>query len=182
VQAGAARLVLAEDPERARGPLLAVEETGRQSLAEMRRLVGLLRPEEPGAAPAPRASLAALTDLLAQVRNAGLPVELAVDGDRRALPPGIELAAYRIVQEALTNARRHASPTHATVALRYAPGALEIEIANDVRGRTSPNGTGHGLVGMRERVALYRGELEAGPQQGRGFVVRARLPVEAVQP
>ncbi|HEY3184976.1 MAG TPA: histidine kinase [Gaiellaceae bacterium] len=180
VQAGAARLVLAEEPERAREPLLAVEQTGRQSLAEMRRLVGFLRPHETDAAPAARASLAALTDLLGQVRTAGLPVELAVDGEQRELPPGIELAAYRIVQEALTNARKHGSPTRATVALHYGPGALEIEVANDIRGRTTRNGTGHGLVGMRERVALYRGELEAGPREGRGFVVRARLPVEPV--
>jgi signal transduction histidine kinase len=181
VQAGAARLVLAEEPQRAREPLLAVEETGRQSLAEMRRLVGFLRPHETDAALAPRASLAALADLLAQVRTAGLPVDLAIDGDERALPPGIELAAYRIVQEALTNARKHGSPTGATVALHYRPHVLEIEIANAGRYRTTPNGKGHGLVGMRERVALYRGELEAGPREGRGFVVRARLPVEAVQ-
>jgi signal transduction histidine kinase len=180
VQAGAARLVLDEEPQRAREPLLAVEQTGRQSLAEMRRLVGFLRPHEADAAPAPRASLAALGDLLAQVRTAGLPVELAVDGEERTLSPGIELAAYRIVQEALTNARKHGSPTHATVALHYGPSALEVEVANDVRGRTARNGTGHGLIGMRERVALYGGELEAGPRDGQGFVVRARLPVEPV--
>jgi signal transduction histidine kinase len=182
VQAGAARLVLAEEPQRAREPLLAVERTGRQSLAEMRRLVGILRPVETETAPSPRASLAALADLLAQVRTAGLPVELAVDGEQRTLPPGIELAAYRIVQEALTNARKHGSPSSATVALHYAPGALELEIADDGDLEPTAGGAGHGLVGMQERVALYRGELEAGPREGRGFVVRARLPVEGVTP
>src|SRR4051812_16884843 len=180
VQAGAARLVLADEPQRAREPLLAVEQTGRQSLAEMRRLVGLLRPLETETAPAPRASLAALTDLLAQVRTAGLPVELAVDGERRTLPPGIELAAYRIIQEALTNARKHGSPSGATIALHYAPSALELEIANDGDPEPTAGRTGHGLVGMQERVALYHGQLEAGPRDGHGFIVRARLPVEAV--
>jgi len=119
--------------------------------------------------------------LVADVRTAGLRVELSVEGAPRALAPGVELAAYRIVQEALTNARRHAAPTRADVALRYGRNALELEITNDGRRQTRAEGTGHGLVGMRERVALYGGELEAGPREGGGYVVRARLPVEAMQ-
>ena len=176
VQAGAARLLLDEEPERARAPLLAVEETGRQALAEMRRLLGILRTEEGEPALAPQPGLADLERLLEQARGAGLPVELSLEGQRRPLAPGVDLAGYRIVQEALTNAIKHAGPARAHVAVRYAPEALELEITND--GRTGANGGegGHGLVGMRERAALYGGELEAGRRDGGGFIVRARLP------
>ncbi len=179
VQAGAARLLLDEEPERAREPLLAVEETGRQALAEMRRLFGIVRGNEGEAALAPQPSLAHLDALLEQARKAGLPVEVTVEGERRVLPPGVDLAAYRIVQEALTNARKHARPARAQVAIRYERDALELEITNDGRARRNGEGPGHGLVGMRERVALYGGELEAAPSAEGGYAVRARLPVEA---
>ena len=179
VQAGAARMLLAEEPERARAPLRAVEETGRQALAEMRRLLGILREEgEPSLAPQP--GLGSLEGLLAQARATGLPVELTVEGERARLPPGVDLAAYRIVQEALTNARKHAGPAHTQVSLRYHGEMLELEIADDGHGPTgSSGGGGHGLVGMRERATLYGGALEAGPRPTGGFTVSARLPIEA---
>jgi len=179
VQAGAARLLLDEEPKRAREPLLAVEETGRQALGEMRRLLGILRRAEGKAALAPQPGLARLDDLVAQARAGGLPVELTVEGERAALPPGVDLAAYRIVQEALTNARKHGGPARAHVALRYGREALELEVTNDGGASANDGSGGHGLVGMRERVALYGGELEAGPRASGGYAVRARLPVEA---
>jgi signal transduction histidine kinase len=179
VQAGAARLLLAENPERAREPVLSVEETGRHALAELRRLLGILRPDQSEASLAPQPGLARIDDLLTRTRRAGLPVELAVAGEPRVLPPGVDLTAYRIVQEALTNAHRHAGPARAHVFLRYGIEVLELEVTND--GRIAPNGgdgIGHGLVGMRERVELYDGTFEAGPRAGGGYAVRARLPVE----
>jgi signal transduction histidine kinase len=181
VQAGAARLVLEEEPRRALAPLRAVEETGRQALAEMSRLLGILRGEEDQPALVPQSSLADLDALLAQARASGLPVELTVEGEPAALPPGVDMAAYRIVQEALTNARRHAGPAHAHVTISYGRDALELEVADDGRGGPSGQGSGHGLVGMRERAGLYDGELEAGPRPGGGYSVRARLPLEALR-
>jgi signal transduction histidine kinase len=177
VQAGAARVLLDEAPGRARESLRAVEETGRQALAEMRRLLGILR-HEGGPSLAPQPGLADLEALVEQARAGGLPVELAVEGAREPLPPGVDLAAYRIVQEALTNARRHAGPARARVTVRYGGGALGLEVADDGSRASGGAGDGHGLVGMRERVALYGGELQAGPRPGGGFAVRARLPTE----
>jgi signal transduction histidine kinase len=179
VQAGAARLLLPKEPERAREPLLSVEETGREALAEMRRLFGIVRGEDGHTALAPQPGLARLDVLLEQERKAGLPVELAIEGERRTLPPGIDLTAYRIVQEALTNARKHAHPARALVTIHYGREALDLQITNDGRRDQTGEGTGHGLVGMRERVALYGGELEAGPHRRDQYAVRARLPVEA---
>ena len=179
VQAGAARLLLAEDPARAREPLLSVEETGREALAEMRRLFGIVRGEEDSAALAPQPGLAHLDVLVEQARKAGLPVELRLEGKRHVLPPGLDLTAFRIVQEALTNALRHARPARAQVTIRYGRDALDLEITNDGRRARTGEATGHGLVGMRERVALYSGKLEAGPRKPGGYAVRAQLPVEA---
>jgi signal transduction histidine kinase len=179
VQAGAARVLLADDPEQAREPIIAVEETGRRALADIRRLLGILHSRESEPALAPQPSLVQLDALLEQARDAGLPVELTVEGDRKAIPPGVDLAAYRIVQEALTNTRKHAGPARARVALHYRPEALELAVTNDGRVRASGADGGHGLVGMRERTALYGGELEAGPRPEGGFEVRARLPLEA---
>ena len=181
VQAGAARLLLPKDPARALEPLLSVEETGREALAEMRRLFGIVRGDEDDAALAPQPGLARLDVLVEQARKAGLPVALTLEGERHVLPPGVDLTAYRIVQEGLTNALKHARPARAQVTIRYCRDALDLEITNDGRARTG-EGTGHGLVGMRERVALYGGELEAGPRKRGGYAVRARLPVEAESP
>ena len=177
VQAGAERRVLGEESESTREVLATIEQIGRGALTEMRRLVGMLRAErdEPLA---PQPGLDDLPRLVTQVREAGLPVELHVEGDRRSLPVGIELSAYRIVQEALTNALKHAGDAHAAVHVRYSADALEVEVTDDGPGNGA-NGAGsggHGLVGMRERVALYGGRFEAGHDPSGGFVVRATLP------
>jgi signal transduction histidine kinase len=178
VQAGAARLLLDEEPLRAREPLLAVEETGRQALAELRRLLGILRQGEAEQGLAPQPGVADLGALLERCERAGLPVELKVEGEPKALAPGVDLAAYRVVQEALTNAIRHAGPARASVIVRYGDRALQLEIADDGRTPKKAGGRGHGLVGMRERVAVYGGDFEAGPRPAGGYVVRARLPLE----
>jgi signal transduction histidine kinase len=181
VQAGAARTLLPEDPDRAMAPLLAVEETGRQALAEMRRLLGILR-EDNAPALAPQPGLSELPALAESVRHAGLPVEVSVEGEPRPLPAGVDLTAYRIVQEALTNTLKHAGPTRASVVVRYDRDAVVLSVIDDGRISTAADGSGHGLIGMRERVGLYGGELHAGPGANGGFVVSARLPVEPVTP
>src|SRR5439155_21014903 len=136
--------------------------------------------DQPAAALAPQPGLQHLDRLIAQVEEAGLPVTLRVEGERRGLPPGVDLSAYRIVQEGLTNVLKHSKGAHADVLVRFDDSALRLEISDD--GVVSPDNAddkGHGLVGLRERVALYGGTLEAGPRQGGGFVLRAELPVEA---
>ena len=168
VQAGAAEQVLDAEPERARAPLQAIQQAGRRAHDELRRMVGILRE---GAEHDPTPGLAQLPAL---VEGAGLPVELEVRGTPVPLPTGLDVSAYRIAQEALTNVRKHAGATRAHVTLEYAPDALLIEVVDDGRGGV-PNGRGHGLMGMRERAALFRGELEAGPRPDGGFAVRARL-------
>ncbi len=167
---------MVEDP---RDALRSIETTGRQALTELRRLLGLLRDVEGGPSLAPQPSLQYLDELLAQIRGAGLPVELTVEGTPTALPQGVDLSAYRIVQEGLTNTLKHAGADRVCVLVRYAPAVLEIEISDDGRGHpdSAGNGGGHGLVGMRERVALYGGELRAGRGEDGGYVVRARLPL-----
>jgi signal transduction histidine kinase len=178
VQTGAVRRLLLPEQEKERQALETVEATGREALTEMRRLVGLLR--EHGAAPefAPQPGMGTMDSLLDGVRAAGLPVELEVDGAPRELPAGVDLAAYRVVQEALTNALKYAGPAHAWVVVHWRAGLLELEIANDGRSDGDGTGGGHGLAGMRERVSLYGGEIESGPRDGGGYVVRARLPLE----
>jgi signal transduction histidine kinase len=176
VQASAVRRLLTPEQEREREALLTVEETGRQALAEMRRLVGIMREENEVAALAPQPGLETLPQLVEQVRQSGLPVELTVEGTPVKLPAGVDLSAYRIVQEALTNTLKHAGPAHAWVAVRYAGEDVEIEVANDGKSENDGGG-GHGLVGMRERVALCGGELESGPRPGGGYKISARLPV-----
>jgi signal transduction histidine kinase len=158
----------------------AVETTGREALAEMRRLLGILRPATTDHAPAP--SLSDLAALAERFRAAGLHVELVVAGEPGPLAAGVDLCAYRVVQEALTNAVKHAGAGRARVAVRWHADSVELEVANR-RGRRTPPalaGTsgGHGLMGMRERVALCGGELEAGAADRGRFVVRARLPRE----
>ena len=177
VQASAVRRLLKPEQERERQALLTVEETGRQALAEMRRLVGIMRTDADRPALAPQPGLGTLPELVEQVRQSGLPVELTVEGTPVKLPAGVDLSAYRIVQEALTNTLRHAGPAHAWVAVRYAGEDVEIEVANDGKSENAGDGGGHGLIGMRERVALCGGELESGPRPGGGYKISARLPV-----
>jgi signal transduction histidine kinase len=176
VQAGAVRRLLQPGQERERLALEAIESTGREALTEMRRLVGLLRRQ--GTMPdfAPQPSMRAVDLLVGTVREAGLPVELAVEGEPRELAPGVDLAAYRVIQEALTNALKYAGPARAWVTVRWREDEIEVEIANDGRSETAGDGTGHGLVGLRERVALVGGAIDSGPRPGGGFVVTARLP------
>jgi signal transduction histidine kinase len=176
VQAGAAEQIVEEDPEQARLALHAIRATASDALGEMRRLLGILRAAGDELSLAPQPSVAELEPLLAQARAGGLAVELRVEGTPRLLAPGIDLAAYRIVQEALTNTRKHARASRATIALRYASAMLEIDIRDDGTDSAPDGQDGHGLVGMRERVGLYNGALEVGRGDGGGFVVRAVLP------
>jgi signal transduction histidine kinase len=180
VQAGAARLLLEAEPERAVAPLLSIEETGRQALSEIRRMFGILREDEGEIAFGRQPGVGDLDALVEQARAAGLPVELRVEGQPVALSPGVDLAAYRVVQEALTNALKHGGPGHANVTVRFGRETLDVVITNDGRAATNGGG-GHGLVGMRERVSLYGGKLETGAEPGGGYAVRARLPVEQVE-
>jgi signal transduction histidine kinase len=177
LQAGAERRLLGDTNASTREVLETVEQTGRGALTEMRRLLGMLRGDahEPLT---PQPTLDDVPTLVRQLREAGLPVELHIDGEQRELPVGIELSAYRIVQEALTNALKHAGDARTSVNVRYGPNSLELEIADDGAGNASRvSGSGHGLVGMRERVGLYGGHFEALPDPQGGFVVRARLPI-----
>jgi signal transduction histidine kinase len=179
VQASGVRRLLKDEQEREREALLSVEQIGRQALSEMRRMLGVMR--SGGEAPAelaPQPGLQHLERLVAQVEEAGLPVTLRIEGDRPDLSPGVDLSAYRIVQEGLTNALKHAKGAHAEVVVRYIDSSVELEIADDGPGVPNGDGKGHGLVGMRERVALYGGTIEAGPRAEGGFVLRAWLPVE----
>jgi signal transduction histidine kinase len=176
VQAQAAERVLDGEQASAREALAAIDSTGRQALVEMRRLVGILR-DDRELALAPQPGLGQLDALLEHVRDAGLPVALTVEGDPRPLAPGVDLSAYRIVQEALTNALKHAGPARAWVAVRYRAADVELEVTDDGRGPVDRDDGGHGLVGMRERVALYGGALDSGARNGHGFRVRARLPL-----
>ena len=179
VQASGVRRLLKPDQEREREALEIVEQTGREALAEMRRLVGVLRRPEEAPALAPQPSLKHLDRLIEQAREGGLPVEVEVEGEPTELPAGVDLTAYRLVQEALTNAIKHANATRAEVVVRYGPGVVELLVRDDGRGvsdGTASSG-GHGLVGMRERVAVYGGELETGPRPSGGYELRARLPL-----
>jgi signal transduction histidine kinase len=177
VQAGAERMALGGGRAAAGEALETIEQTGRQALAEMRRLLGVLRADDEPPAHAPQPNLSELDRLVTQVQEAGLPVELSIEGDPTLLPPGIAVSAYRIVQEALTNVLKHAGPASARVVVRYRGRELELEVTDDGRGPRATADAGHGLVGMRERVALYGGDFDAGARNGGGFVVRARLPV-----
>ena len=177
VQAGAARTVVDRDPAAAHEAIERVEETGRAGLAEMRRLIGVLTDDARAASTAPVPGLAELDQLLDTVRSAGLPVELVRTGTVSDLPTGADLTAYRVIQESLTNALKHAGPASARVALDYAPDRLTIEVADDGRGPSAEPGVGHGLIGMRERVGLFGGSLQTSERPGGGFLVRAEIPV-----
>src|SRR5438874_341938 len=165
------------DPQRVVGVFRAIESSGRDALVELRRLLGILRSDDQQLAIGPQPGLSSLQSLVEQVRTSGLPVELRIEGDPVHLPAGIDLSAYRIVQEALTNVVKHTEDAAAEVVIRYQAHALELDVVDDGRGQAkSRNGSGHGLIGMRERVALYGGTLEAGTRDGGGYAVRARLP------
>jgi signal transduction histidine kinase len=155
----------------------AIADTGRTALSELRRLLGVLRSPEEAGPRQPQPGVAQLEPLVESVRRAGLPVELRIEGTGRPLPPGVDLSAYRIVQEALTNSVKHAGPARASVLLRYGDRDLELEVVDDGRGLRSSTTPGHGLAGMRERTALLGGDLDVGPAPGGGFAVRARLPL-----
>ena len=177
VQAGAAARVLEGAQPHVRTALEAIETTGRDTVDEMRRLLGVLRDDGDGALLSPQPGLADLEQLVANVREAGLPVEVRVEGDVSPLPPALDLTAYRIAQEGLTNALKHAGPASAELVLRYRASSVEIEVRDNGAGNGIAEGTGHGLVGMRERAALWGGRLEAG-RSGGGWCVRAWLPIE----
>jgi signal transduction histidine kinase len=179
VQASAVRRLLRADQQRERDALLIVEQTGREALAEMRRMVGVLRRPEEAPALAPQPSLEHLDRLVEQAREAGLPVELRIEGEPVQLPPGLDLTAYRLVQEGLTNAMKHAHAEQTQVLVRYGEDDIEVSISDDGQGGAAGDAEsgGHGLVGMRERVSVYGGELEAGPRPDGGYRLRARLPL-----
>jgi signal transduction histidine kinase len=183
IQASAARRIADQDPAAAIGAAELISRTGREALSELRYVFGPVRKGEDdvlGSSP----GLANLDKLAARVHRAGLPVDLRVEGDPLQLSPGADMAAYRVVQEALTNSLKHAHGTRATVVVRYDAREVTVEVRDDGRGAVSNGRTwdsgGHGLIGMRERVALYGGKLEAGYGKAGGFAVRARIPVEQV--
>jgi signal transduction histidine kinase len=185
VHASAAARIVTRDPAEAQRSLEAIERTGREALVEVRRLLGVLHRDDAPPANDPVPSITRLGPLLDEIRLAGLPVDLRVDGVVAPLAQGVDVSSYRLIQEALTNSLRHAPSSRARVTLVYRPGSLEIEVANDGpppaatenRSAWSP-GTGRGLAGMRERVALLEGELEVGPLAEGGFLVRALLPLQ----
>jgi signal transduction histidine kinase len=185
VQSGVGAHVAESRPEEVGKALAAIEATSRATLEELRRLLGVLRQDsEPQASLAPVPGLADLDSLLAEVGKAGLAVRLRVEGTPSPLPAGVDLSAYRIVQEALTNVVKHAGPAQAQVTIGYRDQDVTVEVTDDGRGAAAlagdgRGGTGHGLVGMRERVAAFGGDLETGPRPGGGFRVAARLPLAA---
>jgi signal transduction histidine kinase len=189
VQAGVANWVVEAQPAEAARALSSIEEISRGALHEMRVLLGVLRTAEddpgPGQAAslrlAPAKGLADLDELAGRVAAAGVHVSLAVQGSRTPLPPGLDLAAYRVVQEAVTNVVKHAGASTCQVSIRYAPGTVTVEVRDNSRGAAVPPapGGGHGLAGLRERVAMYGGEFAAGPGPGGGFTVTARFPLAA---
>jgi signal transduction histidine kinase len=180
VQAAAERRVLKDPGSPTAEVLRTIEESGRQAMAEMRRLLGVLRRTDEPAQQVPQPRLKDLDLLVEQVRTSGLAVALRVDGEPHELPPGVELSAYRIVQESLSNTLKHAGRAHAEVHVGFGPQVVEIEVTDDGRGGSSDSAGGHGLLGMRERVSLYGGSLEAGPRPEGGYRVRAVLPTAGV--
>ena len=178
VQAGAARMVVDRDPGKAKEALAAIETSSRQAVDELHRLLGFLRQAGETDDLAPNPGMSQLPGLVAGMRRSDLAVEVDVEGEERPLPPTVDVSAYRIVQEALTNTLKHGGASRADVRLRYGPGELELEIVDDGRGAGDPSQTGGGLglIGMRERAALHGGQLTAGPVSGGGFAVRVRLP------
>jgi signal transduction histidine kinase len=181
VQARGGRRMLDDDPDETRRALDVIEHAGEQALGEMRRLLGLLRQDEPEPTLAPPPSLRRIDELVAGTRASGLPVEVVIEGDPVELPPGVDVSAYRIVQEALTNALKHAGPAHARVIITYAVDAVDLAIVDDGAGGAAANGGGYGLAGMRERVAIYGGRFEAGRRPEGGYTLHVRLPLPAAR-
>lgn len=179
VQAGAARRVLDRDPARASEAMAAIESTGRQSLNELRRLLGMLREAEGSpSGRLPQPGIEHLDHLIEQTRAAGLPVHLSVEGQPQPLAAGVDLSVYRVVQEALTNTIKHAGPATATVRLCFGAETLELVVSDDGRGTGGGETGGHGILGMQERVGVFGGELHVGNRAGGGFTVRATFPLE----
>jgi signal transduction histidine kinase len=181
LQVGAVRHRLPDELPQDRDALQDVERTGRAALAEMRRLLGAMRGESDELELTPQPGLGSLEPLLDEIRRAGLPVELHVEGEPVPLPAAIDLSAYRIIQEGLTNALKHADAGHADVVVRYGDDELQIDVRDDGRGPSSSDGNGHGLVGIHERVKLYGGQMSAGAANGRGFLLTTRLPLSATE-
>jgi signal transduction histidine kinase len=189
VQAGAARDVLATMPGEVATALLAIENAGRDTMTELRHLLGLLAPSAGGDELDPQPGLSRLSTLIDRISFAGLPVEVRISGERRQLPPGVDTTAYRIVQEALTNALKHGDRSQAEVSIRYAERSLRVEVLNGgpsvLSGDSPPasagkrDGAGRGLLGLRERVAVYGGHLDARRRLGGGYRVRARIPLDS---
>lgn len=177
IQASAVRRRLAPEQQEEHEALLSVERTGREALAEMRRLVGLLRMDDGQVDLEPQPGLARLPQLIEQARGLGQTVAFNVEGNPVTLPPGVDLAAYRVVQEGLTNARKHSKAPSAEVRLRYRDTCIEVEVRDYGTGDNAPGVGGLGLVGLKERVSIFGGELEAGPRPEGGYLLRARLPV-----
>ena len=178
VQAGAARVVYRRDPDKALQALSAIEASSRQAVVELHRLLGFLRQDGDDDDLSAHPGVSQLPRLAAALRESDLMVEVGIEGQRRPLPPTVDVSAYRIVQEALTNTLKHAHASRADVRLRYGPGELEVEVTDDGRGPTAASTQrpgGLGLIGMRERAALHGGQLSAGPAPGGGFSVRAKL-------
>jgi signal transduction histidine kinase len=177
LQVGAVRHKLPEALAEDRDALRSVEQAGRTALTEMRRLLGAMRHDGEELEMAPQPGLGSLSSLLEEVGRAGLPVQLHVEGEPAVLPRALELSAFRIIQEGVTNALKHSRATHADVTIRYGSRALQIEVRDDGTGASTSDGLGHGLVGIRERVKIYGGEMSAGTANGGGFVLSTRLPL-----
>jgi signal transduction histidine kinase len=181
LQVGAVRHKLPDGLAEDRDALKGVEGVGRAALAEMRRLVAVMRRDGEPAELTPQPGLNGLGSLVKDIGRAGLPVELHVEGEPFPLPRGMDLSAYRIAQEALTNALKHAHASHADVTICYAPGEIKIEVRDNGHGAVTSNGHGHGLIGIRERVKLYGGDMTAGTANGGGFILSTRLPLPGPQ-
>ena len=182
LQVGAVRHNLPDTLERDSDALRGVEQTGRAALGEMRRLLGAMRSDGEDAERSPQPGLARLDSLIEEIGRAGLPVRLQVEGERIPLPAAIDLSAYRIVQEGLTNALKHARASQADVLVRYGPAEVQIEVRDNGGGALSDDGLGHGLIGVRERVKIYGGEMSAGTASGGGFILSTRLPLTGSAP
>ena len=179
---GTVRRKLPDEYAEDREALTEVERTGRAALAEMRRLLGAMRNDGDGVELAPQPGLGDLDALVEEVGRAGLPVRLSIEGEPVPLPSAVELSAYRIVQEGLTNVLKHAGATEAEVDLRFDAGQLQIDVRDDGAGDAGGDGLGHGLVGVRERVKIFGGEMTTGPAAGGGFVLTTRLPIDGRTP